>query len=397
MAEEAGARAAGSEIKEAGSGLGVVFFLAAIFFLNFLGRMVLSPLLPNIEQSLGLDHSASSSIFFFIALGYFLALFGSGFLSARLDHRRTIVVSALVSGAALMVMALSRNLWGFRLGFLAVGLGTGLYLPSGVAALTSRLDPRYWGRALAVHESAPNLSLVLAPVLVNATLVYTSWPGVLVLVGSASALLALAFALFGRGGRFKGLKPDLAALKSMASGQRIWILVALYCIGASGGLGVYSMLPLFLVSQGGLDPETANNLVALSRVPVLGLALVAGWATDRFGPRRSMTILLAASALLTGLLGLGQGGWRLAAVFLQPVISGCFFIPALAAVSASYPARERGLAVSFCAAMGFMVGAGFIPAGMGLLADAGFFGASFAAVGGLSLIGVYLVQRLRPA
>ena len=69
--------------------------LTGIFFLNILLRVVLAPLLPVIEKDLGIGHAVAGGFFMMIALGYATGLFGSGFVSAHLTHRRTIVIAAV--------------------------------------------------------------------------------------------------------------------------------------------------------------------------------------------------------------------------------------------------------------------------------------------------------------
>jgi len=64
------------------SQLGPILFLTTIFFLNFIGRIVFAPLMPSIENDLGLDHTEAGSIFLLISLGYFISLLGSGFVSS---------------------------------------------------------------------------------------------------------------------------------------------------------------------------------------------------------------------------------------------------------------------------------------------------------------------------
>jgi len=77
-----------------GSGLmsqiGPLSLLTAIFFVNFAARIVYAPLLPVIEDELGLLHAEAGSLFFLISLGYFIALLGSGWFAARLNHRNHI-------------------------------------------------------------------------------------------------------------------------------------------------------------------------------------------------------------------------------------------------------------------------------------------------------------------
>ena len=131
---------------------GAILLLTGIFFLNFLSRIILAPLLSTIETDLGLGHGEAGSLFLLISLGYFISLLGSGFVSSRLTHRRTIILSATAIGLALLGISLSKGLWGIRLGLLLLGLAAGLYLPSGISTLTSLVSPKQWGKALAIHE-----------------------------------------------------------------------------------------------------------------------------------------------------------------------------------------------------------------------------------------------------
>jgi len=45
------------------------------------------------------------------------------------------------------------------------------------------------------------------------------------------------------------------------------------------------MIPLYLVAERGMERSSANALLALSRIPTLVIAFLAGWVTDRFGPK----------------------------------------------------------------------------------------------------------------
>ena len=44
--------------------VGPVFFLAAIFLLNFIARIIFSPLLPTMERELAISHKQAGLLFF---------------------------------------------------------------------------------------------------------------------------------------------------------------------------------------------------------------------------------------------------------------------------------------------------------------------------------------------
>ena len=142
-----------------------ILFLAAIFYLGFVSRVILAPLLPVLEGDLGLGHGAAGSLFFFSAFGYCAGLLGSGVVSARLSHRRTITLSAIAVGVAMLVASRSASVAGLQVGLVLLGISAGLYLPSGVATITDQVSEAHWGKALAIHEIAPNLGYITAPLL----------------------------------------------------------------------------------------------------------------------------------------------------------------------------------------------------------------------------------------
>ena len=60
-----------------------IIFVTVIFYLNFTSRVILAPLLPVIEEDLGIGHGEAGSLFLYIACGSGVGLLGSGFVSSR--------------------------------------------------------------------------------------------------------------------------------------------------------------------------------------------------------------------------------------------------------------------------------------------------------------------------
>jgi NNP family nitrate/nitrite transporter-like MFS transporter len=102
-----------------------LLYLTAIFYLNFLARIVLSPLMPTIESDLNIGHGEAGSLFFCISMGFFPGLLCSGFVSSRLPHRWTIVLSSVAVGGTLLAVSLSHTLWLIRSGMVLIGLSSG--------------------------------------------------------------------------------------------------------------------------------------------------------------------------------------------------------------------------------------------------------------------------------
>ncbi len=367
--------------------LGPVLFLALIFFINFTARIIFSPFLPTIERELGISHSQAGFLFFLISAGYFAALMGSGLFSSRLTHKSLIVLSSACVGMALMSVSVSNSLWAIQAGLLALGIAAGLYIPSAIATITSLIGQRDWGKALAVHELAPNLAFLIAPLLAELFLRYSSWRTALALLGATAIVISLAFVRYGRGGEFPGESPSSSSFKILLGTPAFWLMVSLFGLGISSTLGIYAMLPLYLVSERRMDQGWVNTFLALSRVSGPFMAVLGGWGSDKLGPRLTMAGSLFFTGITTLHLGPVATSWIVLVVFLQPLLAVCFFPAGFAALSMITPAAARNLAVSFAVPFGFVLGGGAVPTFIGIMGDAGSFALGFTLVGALIFAG----------
>ncbi len=360
-----------------------------------MARIILAPLLPTIEKDLGIGHGEAGSLFLLISVGFFPALLGSGYFSSRLTHRKTIILSSTTLGMALLGVSLSHSLWGIRLGLIFLGMAAGLYLPSGIATLTSMVALRHWGKALAIHELAPNLSFVVAPLVAEVFLGWFSWRGVIAFLGGASLFVSMVFTRFGKGGEFPGEAPSLKSFMALLADSNFRILVVLFCLAVAASMGIFAMLPLYLVTERAMEQNHANTLIALSRISGLGMAFIAGWAVDRLGPRRTLSGIFLLSALTTVMLGIAQGYWMILVIFIQPALAVSFFPAGFAALALIGPPAIRNLAVSLSIPIAFLLGAGAIPIGIGIAGDAGSFSLGIFAVGVVIFAGFIFSLYLR--
>ncbi|HSV92828.1 MAG TPA: MFS transporter [Desulfobacterales bacterium] len=375
--------------------VGPLALLSVVFFVNFVGRIALAPLLPAIEQDLHISHAQSGSLFFILSAAYCVALLGSGLVSSRLTHRRTIIVSMTGMGVALLLTAAGSELWSVRLGLVAAGLAAGLYLPSAMAAIMDLLPTRHWGKGIAAHEAAPNLAFVLAPFLCEALLSVLPWSAAIGAFGVASLAAAAAFAGWGRFGAFKGAAPDFRSVRSILAGRTYWMLMLVFGLGIGASLGIYAVLPIVLVGSHGLEREQANTILALTRIPGVAVAFVSGWFTDRFGPKRTMTTVLLLNGGLTFALAVLPMPWLLVPISIQPALSVCFFPAGFSAIGLSVPKASRNLAVALTTPAAFIIGAGLVPTLIGFAGDVWSFQAGLILTGGLVLAGSLLSSRLR--
>jgi MFS transporter, NNP family, nitrate/nitrite transporter len=363
-----------------------LFILAGVFFFSFTSRIIFAPLLLTIEADLRLGHAEAGTLFAFISSGVCVGLLSSGWMSARLAYRQTVFVSTAFIGVAAMAVSLSVSPFWLRANLTLLGFGAGLYFPSGIALITSLVRHQDWGKALAIHELAPNVGFVLAPLLAELLSRFMTWRSIVFGLGTMSFVAALLFLQCGRGGHLRGEPPSGANLSSILRRGSFWIMAVLFILSVGASLGVYTMVPLFLVTERGFDREAANQLVALSRIPGVGMALAAGWVVDRLGIKRSIGIFCATTGISTLLLGLDLGRLTPVVVTLQAILSVCFFPAGYAALARVVRLSQGAMTVAFCSSMAILSGAGILPSVLGLLAERGAFPFGFLAYGAIMVL-----------
>ena len=374
--------------------LGRILFLAGLFFLTFIGRFIFAPLMPAIEQELSISHVQAGALFLTMSLGFFVAQICSGFLSSRIKHKGTLVISTLGVGLALLVFSLKSSLWVIRGILFVLGMASGLHVSSAIAIITAMVHRQDWGKALAVHQTAPPLSVVLGPLLVILLLGLISWQNILAILGGISVVVGLAFIRFGRCGAFSGHAPRLADLKFVISRRSFWIMVILFAFAMGSSMGIYTMLPLFLVNERGYEADLANTLVGLSRISGLFMAFVAGWFTGRLGEKRFIFAVMLTTGITTIMLGALSGTWLAVTIFVQPAIVGCYFTAGFAALARIVQPNYRNIAASFITATAFLIGGGLLPTAIGFMGETYSFGLGIVLIGCLTLVTSWLVVFL---
>jgi len=318
----------------------------------------------------------------------------SGFLSKHLRHRGVILLYEFMLGTSLILCALSPNFLFVQLSAGLLGVSSGLYAPSGLASVTNLAGEKHWGKAISIHETGPNFGLILAPLIVGFAAPLIGWKWILVLLGIANWSNGILYFFLGRGGDFSGEPPNFQNLKLILNNRSFWIMALLLVLAASSAIGVYSILPTYLISEKGLDSRVVNTVVGFSRVIAIFFVLGAGFLSDRIGLKNLLAIILFISGCFAVLLGLLEGTYLLLAVFFQPAIVAAFFPVFNTTISSITTAKTRNVAFSLIIPFASAIGAGATPTIMGLLGEIGHFSTAFIALGGLSLGALLFIPKL---
>jgi predicted MFS family arabinose efflux permease len=374
-----------------------ILFLSGLFFLNFVSRVIFSPLLPVIERELGIDHTRSGSLFLILSVGYFLSILSSGFISSKINHKRSIVLSCSLLGCVLLVLGQSNTLLGLQLCLFGIGIAAGIYFPSALATISFLVPTAFLARGIAIHELAPNAAFVSAPLLCDFFLRHFSWRAGFAFLGVLLIAGALLYALFSRGCPEKGRAPNLKALLSFFRMPAFWGMMLLFSLAIGATHGIYSMAALFLMNDHGMDQEGANRLLALSRLSSVVMPIAGGWFADRFGQQRIMGLVLLLTGFCTVMMGVVETGpWLIYFVVAQPLFAVCFFSAGFAVLSKLGSHEFGNLAVTLCLPFAFLLGAGLVPTLIGWIGDRVSISSGFVVMGGVMLLAgaaSYMVMR----
>jgi NNP family nitrate/nitrite transporter-like MFS transporter len=372
-----------------------VLLLTLIFFIHFVARQIAGPMLPVIEAELALSHTQSGLFILAMGLGFFISQLSAPFLTALYGYRRCILVSLCGSAFFLVLVAWAGSSAILWFAFLCMGITGGLYVPAAIALITVLVHPQDWGKALGIHELAPNLALILVPFLATAALTIATWRQGYLCLAAVFLLMAGVYFFAGVDAHERPSAPNFSRLRDIVRKPAFWQLGVLLSLAVGVETGVYAMTPLFLVNERGFTLADANQLLGLSRVPGLIMVLLAGWITDRLNPVRTVSIALGLTGVAVICLGVGPRALLAPAVYVQAAAAACLFPPILSMTSKISSQSNRALTLSLSLAVAPVVGGGLIPAGIALAGDLGSFGLGLLAAGLLTTAGIALVRKFK--
>jgi NNP family nitrate/nitrite transporter-like MFS transporter len=375
--------------------LRLIFLISGISFLNLLSRTLFSPLLLSIEQGLGITHKVATTFFLFVSLGYGIGMLMSGYISSVLSHRYTIITGLLIGGVSLIGVGFLRSVNGIRFFIFLLGVGMGVYFPSGITTVANSVEKKHRGKAISIHEIGPNLSFVLAPIYAQLFIAKSSWRLSLFALGGFCLLYCTVISILLKEGRDLGERFNTTNLKDILLNPTFWVMTLFICLICGATLGVYSILPTYLIAERGMAQRLANEIVGLSRVSGIPIIFLTGILADRLGAKRLLAIIVALAGVTTGLIGFDLGSFLIVVVFIQPIVVTCFFPVLLTEISHLWSKSSYNVVISLMIPVSVAAGGGVVPALMGIAGEHGSFAIGFMVLGAVILLSLFSLFLLK--
>jgi len=357
------------------------------------GRLVLSPLLPTVRDSLAISNAEAGIVFSLLWGLYALLQYPSGRLSDRLSRKTLLVAGGAVGAAGFLLMGLAPTYVALLAGAAVVGLGVGLY-PTAARALLSDLFVERRGQAFGLHTASGDVGGVAAAGLATLVVAVATWRAAYLPVVALLALVVAGIHLQSRE-RYVVERTDLAAratARRLVARPGLRRLVLAYVLFAFSWQSTTAFLPTFLRESKGLPPVVANaGFAALFLVGAVAKP-TAGWLGDRVEKRRvaPAALLLGAVALASVLLVRSTPVVVLGVVlFAAGLLS---FPPVMQAyLMDRLPDESMGGDLGAMRSVYISVGATG-PTVTGAIADASSFGVAFTVLAGGLLVSTVLVR-----
>ncbi|MCX8021972.1 MAG: MFS transporter [Syntrophorhabdaceae bacterium] len=369
-----------------------LLFIWFLWFMSFTSRAIFSPIMPLIEDDFGIAHARATSVFTFISIGYGVSLFFSGTFANIFGYRKAIILSNLISGT---VYFLIPNIPAFKFIYplaIILGMSSGLYLPSIMPLITDYYEKKLWGKAIALHGSGPSVGIFAAPFIALFVLQFFSWKGVFFLLGTVMFVCAGIFSSITDEVRMEKKKGYF--LFHILKSKTFWIIGTMWIFSAGCNLGLYLVIPLYLVKELLMDIEEANAIFGMSRIGGAILTVSAGFFVDRISIKKASFLLMASTGIFTLLLTVTNLNFIKVILFFQATVSPTIFTFAMVMIPRLFKEEERGQATGFIVTL-TMIGTGVIPYLLGLSGDYLSFRFGIALLGILTIVSSGLVGLLK--
>jgi DHA1 family multidrug resistance protein-like MFS transporter len=166
----------------------------SIFLTRTGGRLTLLPLVG--ENRLGMSPGELGLVFTMMTALNLATLMPAGTMIDRMGRKAVIVPSALVTGFALVLFAVSGEVWVFVVAAILHGLGTGIVGPAPAAYVADIAPPGMRGVSMGLYRTFGDLGFVIGPILLGFLADVTSFGWALGFDALILVVIAVLFAMF---------------------------------------------------------------------------------------------------------------------------------------------------------------------------------------------------------
>jgi MFS transporter, NNP family, nitrate/nitrite transporter len=351
-----------------------------VYFLNVLSRIIFSPMMPEICKEYSASGLDAGNIFLILSIGVGISLFFSQFVSSKISHKNTIVLSTFITGTFLVFLSFCKFWILFKVLFFFLGIGAGLFLPSGVSILTSIFENKNWGKTFSLFSVAQGAAFVLSPLIFDVFFIYFSWRVALLLLG----MVMLFFCFYIKAklpyGNSKG-DASVSFLSQLFTKPSFWIIIILSCLITGLNIGIYNMIPHYFSNTSLASQKNIHTYMILARTIGIFATLVSGIIMDRFGLKKAISTGLVLCGMFTICISFFSMHFAFFAFCLESIVAVCIYPMVHVAILRFAPKEKSASMVSISSSVGFIYGSGIQPQLLGIFEHFNMYSFGFVFIG----------------
>jgi NNP family nitrate/nitrite transporter-like MFS transporter len=248
-----------------------------------------------------------------------------------------------------------------------IGFSTGIYLPAIIPLITNYFDEKIWGKTIAIHDTAASVSIFSMPFIVLFFLKFLEWREIFYIFGGVFILCIILFYLFSNEVRVEKTHENLFV--NLVKEKPLWIMSIIWMFSTGANFGIYSIIPLYLTKELGIEMGYANKVFGLSRLGGVLVAIMTGFIVDRFSLKKTLFSMMLTTGFLTIIIAHKDVRLIQIILFFQAAFASGFFPVGLVAISRIFRSEQRSMATGFIVTASVIFGGGIIPYGLGLTGD----------------------------
>lgn len=359
----------------------ILLGVAGGWFLSLGVRLIFPALLPYLREAFSLSLTIAGLLVTCLWIAYALGQFPGGIIGDRLGEGNALVVSTFVSGVTIAVVAAANSAWILFAATILFGFSTALFGPARFTILSAIYDDRD-GTAIGLTLSAGEIGNATLPVAAGVLAAVASWRLGFAVTVPLFFLMTVVLFRFVPGKLSQGSAVDslsIETLRYLARGiarRSIAIVTGIHLFLFFVHQAFTGFYPTYLVEMKGFSPTLAAGFFGLFFVAGVFVQPLAGMGGDRFGPRPTLVVVTAVSAIALFALPLVD---TLAGIALVTIVSSTLL--GVTPLTQTYlvnamPDDMRGSGLGLLRTGLIALGATG-PVIVGAVAEAGFFDAAF--------------------
>ena len=176
----------------------VVVLLCVLYAISYVDRVNISTAAPYLQSDLGLSDAQLGLVLSAFSIPYAFLQVAGGWVGDRLGARRTLSWLSGVWAAATIATGAATGLGSLFGARLLLGFGESAAFPTATTAMSRWLPAQLRGTGQGLVHAASRLGNALAPLVVGALIALTTWRTSFFVLGLASLVWAVVWALYYR-------------------------------------------------------------------------------------------------------------------------------------------------------------------------------------------------------